>query len=136
MATVAEQGDEVEFRIRQGEDYSAYVEWVDINGKPVADGDGSQAWMQVRAYPGAPTILDFTPDANITTEACATVLGSNGIIRLTVPRAVTATLPTGSFKCDLFVSRTDDEDVVFPLGQRNVPLSGTVRIIEPTTVVA
>lgn len=87
-----------DFTIVTNTDFSRVLTWSDASGDPVAM-PGWSAHLQVRGWPVA-TLL-----ANLSTAAGGIVLDpANGTIALSLAAAVTATIPAGVAKYDLFVT--------------------------------
>lgn len=117
----------------RGEDYSAYIEWVDEHGDPVTAVDGSKAAMKVSDPASGNIVMDFQEDHNVDLEPVANVLGSTGIIRITAPKAVTERQTNGTYLFDLVVDHIDADRLVFTGGQRKFVISGDFVIADRFT---
>lgn len=124
---------DVNMRLVVGSDWCVYVEWLDIYGQPVASAEGSIALMQVRRTSGNTLLVEFSSTNNPETQACAVVLGTSGVIRLSCPREVTTALPVGSYNYDLVVEHKDPERTLWPTGQRAYVMSGKFEVLPRVT---
>lgn len=126
--------DDVVFSVTRGEDYSAYIEWLDERDNPVTIDERSTAMMQVRAAPGDDVLLEFTSAATLGVTPSATVLGESGVIMLVCPKLFTQSVDPGTYMCDLFVKHFDAEALAFPDGQHHRLLRGGFKVEERITV--
>ena len=87
-----------DFTIVSNTDFSRVLQWFDSNGDPVAM-PGWSAAMMIKGWP-VPELL-----ASLSTAGGGIVLDpSDGTIALSIAAAVTATIPAGVAKYDLFIT--------------------------------
>lgn len=122
----------VRLTIRRGEDYSAYIHWVDYRDNPVPVDPGSTALLQARDVDGA-VVASFSSDNDPEQASSLSILGRSGIIRITSPRHVTRMMPVGRFDFDLLVQHTDADAAVFRGGQRKYLVTGDFVVAETIT---
>lgn len=118
--------------IRQGEDYSAYIEWTDDDGNPIPSDPSATARLQARSADGS-LVLDMRSGANHDVAGAVDILGTSGMIRLTAPRALTALLLPGVHPFDLVVHHKDPDTQVFRAGQRRYVVSGDLVVLTTIT---
>ena len=106
--------NQVDLHVKQGEDYTAQVFWVDDYGTPVPV--TSPGRMEVRSNDEQRQLLalceDTAPDPGDTVRGYLALNDVSGVIDIFIPATVTAGMPTGSHVYDLFVHyrRTLDSD--------------------------
>lgn len=87
-----------DFTIVTNTDFSRTLTWNDENGNPV-NLSGWSAHMQVRSWPTPSLLADIS-----TTAGTIGLGGSAGTITLLIAAPVTATIPSGVAKYDLFLT--------------------------------
>lgn len=121
---------DVDLHIGLGEDYSAYLYWIDELGEPVVADEYATGTL-VAADNDGNEIIKFTSAGDTKTQPVITVLGSSGYIRITAPRSVTNGLPTGNYRYTLAIDMAHPEVTVFTAKQRHFTLGGWMKLIAP-----
>jgi len=118
----------VDLALTVGEDWSIYIEWLDIYGNPVASSAGSVAFMQVRNTSNKNLIVEFNHTNNPEVKAAATVLGTSGVIRLTCPTEISTALMPGVYEYDLVVKHMDEDRTLWATGQLTYVMTGSFQV--------
>lgn len=87
-----------DWTIISGTDFSPSLTWLDSSGQPV-DLSGWSAHMKVRGWPTSALYADIS-----TAAGTIGLGGTAGTITLLIAAAVTATIPAGVAKYDLFMT--------------------------------
>lgn len=135
---MVDQIETATLRITKGEDYSAYIEWVDFAGSPVISDPASVAYMQVRDKATGLVVLDFEEAADPATEPRIKVYSESSVVQITCPRTITATLAVKRYDFDIVVdvaSPYDSEaaEPIFSTPQRHRLIKGDVEVLERVT---
>ena len=122
----------LDLSIVKGEDYSAYLQMTDQDGKSAITDAFAVPKLQI-AKPDGKVLLAFLSTGNTMTQATIVVLGTSGYIRITCPRALTSTLAVGRYQYDMTLDHSTDPQPVFSTKQREFALSGFVTVYQPAS---
>lgn len=109
-----------------GQDFSFQVVITDHRGDPVPFSLPAQ--MTCKDSVGQ-TAFATTMASETGLEASITTSEINGLIQVTVPRQVTAKIPSGMYYYDIWATLSGDEsDATYPKGQQTPVVSGRIRV--------
>jgi hypothetical protein len=95
--------DTIEIWIDIGEDFAAQIYWTDSNGNAIPI--TSPARLEVRDSLGNRVLqFDAANSGSAATKAAILITGSEGLLQLSCPKALTKTLEPGRYLFDLFAT--------------------------------
>jgi hypothetical protein len=121
------QSENLEIEITIGEDFAAQIAWTDDDGEPMPV--VTPCRLEARDINDVLVIQFATENsASAATEAAMELTGSNGIMQISAPRAVTDGLGPGRYRADLFATLSGGID---PFAAQQVQVLTGWVVVEP-----